>query len=156
MYVMKNTKMILILLIMSSYVQGVRPGWGWGIASPWKRPDIYSLKSSAETTAMVQSRKRSLRRCYSETKGYELKDATVWLKCPGESDGRLYQYGAFRKCLIGHRIECDSTCPLVNHQGVSNLNSGCSCNYNSIYRQWFIDKCRIIVIHQSLAVSFSS
>lgn len=40
-------------------------------------------------------------------------DARLWVKVPGESDGRLYEPGDYRECLINHNIACDDTCPEI-------------------------------------------
>eukprot|EP00475_Leptophrys_vorax_P009043 TRINITY_DN15938_c0_g1_i1.p1 TRINITY_DN15938_c0_g1~~TRINITY_DN15938_c0_g1_i1.p1 ORF type:complete len:1027 (-),score=263.03 TRINITY_DN15938_c0_g1_i1:61-3141(-) len=40
-------------------------------------------------------------------------DGNLWVKIPGESDGRLYPAGEYHECLMHHNINCSSTCPEV-------------------------------------------
>ena len=41
-------------------------------------------------------------------------DARLWIKTPGESDGRLYAPGEFHECLMNHALRCDQgQCPEI-------------------------------------------
>lgn len=40
-------------------------------------------------------------------------DGQIWGRKLGESDGRLYEFGEFRTCLLDHSIECNAACPAI-------------------------------------------
>jgi len=40
-------------------------------------------------------------------------DAKLWIKVPGEADGRMFAAGDYHKCLFMHNIPCDTSCPEV-------------------------------------------
>jgi cellulose synthase/poly-beta-1,6-N-acetylglucosamine synthase-like glycosyltransferase len=61
-------------------------------------------------------------------------DAYIWAKIPGESDGRLYEFGTIRDCLIGHTQECNDVCPEIPpvvNEGFSRI-ARCRCDAFSL------------------------
>lgn len=54
-------------------------------------------------------------------------DANVWIKAPGEADGRLYAYGTFHKCLMGHTLTCGEECRLILNSDYEDR-SNCRCD----------------------------
>jgi cellulose synthase/poly-beta-1,6-N-acetylglucosamine synthase-like glycosyltransferase len=45
-------------------------------------------------------------------------DAFLYVKVPGESDGRLFRAGTRKPCLMYHDIECSSSCPEIPIKGI--------------------------------------
>lgn len=60
-------------------------------------------------------------------------DARLWLRVPGESDGRMFQVGEYRRCLLDHKMECTlDSCPEVTAQSDGQFlrPSRCKCEIN--------------------------
>jgi cellulose synthase/poly-beta-1,6-N-acetylglucosamine synthase-like glycosyltransferase len=59
-------------------------------------------------------------------------DAGLWVKAPGESDGRLYAPGEFHDCLMNHNIKCDQDqcpeVPPVTETGIFVRSVDCLCD----------------------------
>ena len=70
------------------------------------------VRSSKVAEEYLQSFKSKIRSCMARKSHLTAHDANVWIKTPGESDGRMYRYGIFRKCLIDHSIPCDDACKM--------------------------------------------
>ena len=85
------------------------------------------VRSIEVATQYMRSFKSNLRRCMSRKSNVLAHDANLWIKTPGESDGRLYQYGIFRGCLMGHSIPCDDSCPMFVQTDL-NRDSSCQCH----------------------------
>ncbi|XP_076815808.1 uncharacterized protein LOC143461810 [Clavelina lepadiformis] len=72
-----------------------------------------TIRSVQEATEHMRGFKSHLRRCMSQKSFTTAHDANLWIKAPGESDGRLYSYGTYHSCLINHKIGCDDSCQML-------------------------------------------
>lgn len=54
-------------------------------------------------------------------------DGNIWMKTAGEADGRIFPYGTFHKCLIGHAIQCTDKCKLLLSEGTETELDDCNC-----------------------------
>ena len=74
----------------------------------------------------LQSFKANIRSCMGRKSNVVAHDANVWIKTPGESDGRMYRYGVFRNCLLDHSIPCDDTCQMFVQANIDR-DPSCQC-----------------------------
>nr|CAB3262655.1 uncharacterized protein LOC100181482 [Phallusia mammillata] len=108
-----------------------RPQYGHRIHStnppPLAQQPSVQLKSVSEGAQIVRSFQSKLRTCASKSTFMSAHDASVWLKTPGESDGRLYNYGSLHSCLIDHSISCDDSCQMITNGEPNQRSPDCQC-----------------------------
>jgi len=87
---------------------------------------IGKVRSIEVAQEYLQSFKSTMRNCMARKSNVVAHDANLWIKTPGESDGRMYRYGVFRNCLLDHTIPCDDTCQMFV-QGDKDRDPSCQC-----------------------------
>jgi hypothetical protein len=92
-----------------------RNGGVWSNSS-WS--DLESCKFDPPFLATGQTPLWTVSPSYEADAG---KDADLWIKVPGEADGRLFAAGEYNECLIGHEIPCSSECPEIPDGAISGL-----------------------------------
>nr|XP_002119579.1 uncharacterized protein LOC100181482 [Ciona intestinalis] len=136
--------------------KGQIPSWGWGSKTATLRTKRYAqqqqvdrnnnnfqqtssptatnsnsnrfrVRTVAEASEMLRSFRSRLRRCATKPK-FAGNDANLWLKTPGESDGRLYPYGTFRSCLLEHAQGCDDSCQMNQQRDSNQRPQQCQCD----------------------------
>nr|XP_039271684.1 uncharacterized protein LOC120346095 [Styela clava] len=82
------------------------------------------LRTKEEALAIFR-RKTMMRGKCIRLEAVRVHDANVWIKAPGEADGRLYTFGTYHKCLLGHSQPCAEECRLITHAEQRSSNCGC-------------------------------
>jgi len=106
--------------------KGATPGWNWGSRTKIQSLRVGEVLDASEALAKKQARKTLERRCLRTSSTNRAQDANVWIKTPGVSDGRLYDYGSYKKCLMTHAIPCNDFCPMLRYSAVG-VSRQCQC-----------------------------
>jgi len=120
---------------------GASPGWAWGSRNKVvAEGSIYYstttthlqvrsqfLLSKTEATGRVRKKAASMKECVEKPSRNDAQDANVWVKNPGESDGRLYNYGEFQPCLIDHSVTCTGSCQMIAPKEKKSKPKECDC-----------------------------
>jgi len=80
---------------------------GGELTSKYTADDIYDCKYDPPFIAA------GIKPQWDKTGRYKGLDGFLWGRVIGQSDGRLYTYGEYHSCLIGHDIWCTDFCPEV-------------------------------------------
>jgi len=106
--------------------KGAPPGWSWGSRNYSPNERIEGVLTKSMASNRMAGRTSTARLCMRKSSTNKAQDANVWLKTPGLSDGRMFGYGSYHSCLIGHNVQCDDTCPMLRYDGWSN-EQYCQC-----------------------------
>lgn len=96
------------------------------ITAPSRTQPTRNVKLRAVQEALGIFRRKTTQRFRCLRKeAVSVHDGNVWIMTPGESDGRLFEYGTHHKCLIGHTKQCDERCRLAISPGQRPASCGC-------------------------------